>query len=120
MPLKPTVKLRTPELRAKQNRMSQSELAKRAGLSTTTVSNLESGRLKRIELETIAKLCLALSCTPSDLFEISGQEELDLLQRQKEALKKVIGTIKLDKAPHPDHLDADLAENINEELKRPR
>lgn len=77
--------------------MTQGQLSKQAGLSKTTVSNLESGRLKRIELATIAKLCKALECTVTDLFELSDQAEFDIVQRQRRAIKSALGSLTFDR-----------------------
>ncbi len=120
---RPTIRLRTAELRARLNRMSQSELAKRAELSKTTVSNLESGRLRRIELETIGKLCMALSCTPNELFEITGQAEYDVAQKQRAALSELLGSLTYDKAVRAEDIDSDLLETLVREqptLRRAR
>jgi putative transcriptional regulator len=98
------VKLRIPELRVKRDRMTQAELAKQTGLSKTTISNLESGRLKRIELATIAKLCQALACTPNELFELSRSIELDIVERQRKAWKNILGSMTFDRSVNPFNL----------------
>jgi len=88
-----TARLRISELRMEHDRMTQAELAKQIGLSKTTISNLESGRLKSIALTTIAKLCRTLTCTPNDLFQLSGQTESKLAQRQRQALQRFLGSM---------------------------
>jgi putative transcriptional regulator len=103
-----SVRLRLPELRARLNRMTQSELAKQAGLSKTSISNLESSRLKRIELSSIARLCRALKCAPNDLFELPDQSETDIVQRQHAALSNLLNSLKYDVDPVPDRLDKEL------------
>lgn len=115
----PSVKLRIRELRARQADMSQSELARLSGLSKATISNLESGRLRRIELETIGKLCRALACTPDDLFELPSLTETELIQRQKHALSSLLGTIRYDKPFDVDELDIDLVAITDRELNAP-
>ena len=47
-------------------------LAERAGLelSSASVSALFSGQPAQVKLSTLAALCTALQCTPSDLFEV--------------------------------------------------
>ncbi len=111
------IQLRAGELRAALNHMSQAELARQTGLSKTTVSNLESGRLQRIELATIAKLCRALHCTPDDLFaiELNPDDEL-ALKAQKERILELAGTIKSRKQLLPDELDDQLADLTSEAL----
>ena len=111
------IRLRTPELRARLGKMSQSQLAKLAGLTPATVSNLESGRLKRIELETLAKLSRALNCSLDDLFEITDQSTENLAQQQKSALESLIGTVAYKSAYKPDLLDSQLS-NIEDQQYR--
>jgi DNA-binding Xre family transcriptional regulator len=106
------VKIKISGLR-KRRHMTQKELARKAQLSKTTVSNLESGSQVKIELSTIGKLCDALQCTPNELFEF--YEEDSLVKEQKKALRQFIG--KLDYEISFDHkkLDKDLAQLIDEE-----
>lgn len=96
--------------------MTQMQLAKKAHLSKTTISNLESGRQTKIELETIAKLCQALNCTPNDLFELS--EESKELEAQKKALEPFIGTLEYDVTFKPEKLDQDLAKIIQAKKRK--
>ena len=111
------IQIRTTELRASLSHMSQAELARQTGLSKTTVSNLESGRLQRIELATIAKLCHALKCTPDDLFaiEFNSDEQL-VLQAQKDAILALAGTIKSGKQLLPNELDQKMANLTNKQV----
>lgn len=106
------VKLRTLKLR-KMRHMTQQQLAEQAKLSKTTISNLESGSQTKIELETIAKLCNALHCTPADLFELVENSQNDLLQSQKKALTPFIGALEYDILFDPKELDKELANIIN-------
>jgi len=102
------VSLRIRELRARANGMSQAELARRSGLSKVTISNLESGNLRRIELETVGKLCRALCCTPDDLFELPALTEQELVQRQKQSIRELMGSLKYGDAFAAERVDADL------------
>jgi len=111
------IRLRTPELRARLGKMSQAELARLAGLTPATVSNLESGKLKRIELATLAKLSRALKCTLDDLFEIRDEATSDLTQQQKSALGNLLGKVAYNSAYKPDLLDRQLS-NIDEQQYR--
>ena len=45
------------------------ELANLAGVHYTTISPLWNNTAKRIDLETLDKVCTALKCPPSELFE---------------------------------------------------
>lgn len=115
------VKLRIRELRARFGGMSQAELAKLTGLSTVSISNLESERIKRIELETIGKLCTAFNCTPSELFELPPLSEEELVARQKRAILRLMGSINYglpdDENLDPRKIDADLVDYMDKELK---
>jgi putative transcriptional regulator len=62
-------------LRAKHGRISQSELSKQTGITQKQLSALETGKTKGINFETLAKLCLFFSCTPSDLLQLEPEIE---------------------------------------------
>ena len=101
-------KMRTSELRSIRH-MTQATLAKRAQLSKTTISNLESGSQTKIGLDTVVKLCQALNCTPSDLFEFSETPQDKLLKRQKKALMPFLCSLEYSSSFDPKKLDSDLA-----------
>jgi DNA-binding Xre family transcriptional regulator len=113
------VKLRIRELRAQWG-MSQAGLAKKAGMSAVAISNLESGTIRRIELETIGKLCGAFYCSPNDLFELPTPTEAEIVARQKRAIEEVLESMTYE-GPYdpfdPDTLDAELAEFTDRRLK---
>lgn len=113
------IRLRTPELRARSGKMSQSQLAKVAGLTPATISNLESGKLKRIELDTLAKLSRALHCSLDELFEITDQSVDDLTQKQKSALSVLMGTVGYKSTYKPDVLDRQLSNIEDQQYKKP-
>lgn len=48
--------------------ISQEELARKAGISRTTLSGLESGTIKRTTTETLLKIAQALNKKVSDIF----------------------------------------------------
>ncbi len=58
--------LRVKELRTAQG-LTQKQLAERAKIRQATVSKLESGRLKSVDLEVLEKLAKALGCDPGYL-----------------------------------------------------
>lgn len=87
-------------------------MARKARLSKTTISNLESGKQVKIELDTIGKLCEALDCTPNDLFEFDREGEESIVKKQKKALESFIGSLTYDKKFDPNDLDIDLAKKI--------
>ena len=45
------------------------DLAQQVGLSETQLSLFRSGKVKGIRFRTLAKLCAALGCKPSDLLD---------------------------------------------------
>ena len=49
--------------------LTQAELAERIGVRQATISDLETGKSGRIELDLLDKLCVVLGCEPEDLFE---------------------------------------------------
>ena len=49
-------------------KMTQRELAERAGLSQTTISNLETGKLKVTPTKTILKIAQVLGVKVSEIF----------------------------------------------------
>ena len=61
----PTV-LNLTELRERAG-LTQIELAERAETTQATISNLETGKSRRIELDLLDRLAKALRCEPSDL-----------------------------------------------------
>lgn len=56
-------------VRTGQRPISIRDFAAIAGLSPSVITGLNSGRARRIDFETMNKLCLALGCQPGDLFE---------------------------------------------------
>lgn len=106
------IKLRTLKLR-KMRRMTQQQLANRAQLSKTTISNLESGHQTKIELDTIAKLCGALDCAPAELFELVENKQKTLIQSQKAALAPFIANLDYNESFDHEKLDRDLAKIID-------
>jgi transcriptional regulator with XRE-family HTH domain len=114
MQLKARLRLR--ELRLK-HQWTQAQVAKQARLSKTTISNLESDELSRIDLNTIARLCEAFDCTPNDLFEVVTESEVSLLLQQKQALNDLLGSVQYNKSVDPNTLDEDLAEIIAQDVQ---
>ena len=52
-------------------RMTYELLAKRTGLSRSTLESLASRHTYNTRLSTIAKVCRALGCTPGDILELT-------------------------------------------------
>lgn len=103
------IKINARRLRKKKH-LTQKQMARKAGLSKTTISNLEAGKQAKIELDTIGKLCEALECTPNDLFEWEGQTfEEKVVKKQKKTLGRLIGSIEYTQEFDPRDLDQTLA-----------
>jgi len=64
------LEVRLKELLEKKN-VSIEELIKETGLARSTVATLASGlQPTRVELATIYKICIALNCSPGDIFKL--------------------------------------------------
>ncbi len=61
--------LKLAELRSKAG-LSQMELAERAGTAQGTISNLETGKSRRIELDLLDRIAEALGRKPSELLDV--------------------------------------------------
>ena len=45
------------------------EVSRKTGLTTSTISNLYNDKVKRLDFDTLEKLCKVFNCQPNDLFE---------------------------------------------------
>jgi putative transcriptional regulator len=52
----------------RERNMTPYALAKATGLSLGTIYRITNNKAKRLELETIDRLCAALKCQPGELF----------------------------------------------------
>lgn len=53
----------------KESKLTQAELAEKAGVSRVTISRLESGKLKETTLGTLSRIAQALQVTVDDLIK---------------------------------------------------
>lgn len=53
-----------------EKKLKVTDVSRGTGLSTNTLYKLYRGDQKKIELNTIEKVCGFLECTPNDLFKI--------------------------------------------------
>jgi transcriptional regulator with XRE-family HTH domain len=51
-------------------KLTQFQLAERAGVRQATVSNIETGKTRRIDLETVVRIAKALRVEVADLFDV--------------------------------------------------
>ncbi len=58
-----------------KHKLNISEVSKRAKLSRTTVGNLYHEKVKRIDFETLEKLCMLFNCQPGDLLEYVEEKD---------------------------------------------
>lgn len=82
--MKLQVKSQLAVLRAKHGKISQSELSRQTGITQKQLSALETGKTKGITFETLAKLCLFFSCTPSDLLQLEEVAEIETSSTKEE------------------------------------
>ncbi|MFC4102933.1 helix-turn-helix domain-containing protein [Paenibacillus xanthanilyticus] len=52
-----------------RKRLKISDVVSTAGLARNTVADLYNGKSKRIDLDTLDKLCIALQCEITDIIE---------------------------------------------------
>lgn len=53
----------------KRRRLTYEELAEMIGVSVATLYRMKAGRVKRLDLETLGRLCEVLECDIEDLLE---------------------------------------------------
>ena len=82
--MKLRVKPQLAVLRAMHGRISQLELSRQTGITQKQLSALETGKTKGITFETLAKLCLFFSCTPSELLQLEEEAEIDRSSTEEE------------------------------------
>jgi putative transcriptional regulator len=57
-----------------KNEMTQLELHNLTGIRTETISNIATGKIKRIPVEVLEKLCKTLNCGINDLIEYTTED----------------------------------------------
>ena len=55
------------------------EVANKTGMSTSTISNLYNEKVKRMDYDTLEKLCKLFNCTVGDLIEYVPDSTLYIL-----------------------------------------
>ena len=58
-----------------EKRYSIVEVAKKTGMSTSTISNLYNEKVKRLYFDTLEKLCQLFNCNVQDLIEYIPDDE---------------------------------------------
>jgi putative transcriptional regulator len=66
------MKFKLKEIRESRE-ISQSELARRTGLTVITIQNYERGTKKQYSHELLEKFCEVLNCQPGELFTIERE-----------------------------------------------
>jgi len=82
--MKLQVKSQLAVLRAKHDKISQSELSRQTGITQKQLSALETGKTKGITFETLAKLCLFFDCTPNELLQLEKVAEIETSPTKEE------------------------------------
>lgn len=67
-------------IKSRRGVMKQQDLAAKAGVSRSTLSNIENG--KSIELDNLLKIAMALEVDPADLF-LTDKDRQDISYRTK-------------------------------------
>lgn len=57
-----------------KRKMSVTELSEKVGITMANVSILKNGKAKAVKLDTLSKICEALSCQPGDILEYVPDE----------------------------------------------
>ncbi|MDG2194981.1 MAG: helix-turn-helix transcriptional regulator [Polaribacter sp.] len=52
-----------------KRKMKSKDLAEKIGITTANLSILKSGKAKAVRFSTLAAICKALACQPSDILE---------------------------------------------------
>ncbi len=58
-----------------KRKISLNELSERVDLTLSNLSILKTGKAKAIRFSTLAAICKALDCQPSDILEYVNEEE---------------------------------------------
>ena len=58
-----------------RRKMSVTELSEKVGITMANISILKNGKAKAIKVDTLDKICQALSCQPGDILEWREEEE---------------------------------------------
>lgn len=59
----------------RDRKMTGKELARRVGLSQTQLSLLRSGKVRGFRLDTLARICASLTCSPGDILRYEFDPE---------------------------------------------
>ncbi len=57
-----------------KKKMSVTELSQKVGITMANISILKNGKAKAIKVDTLARICRALSCQPGDILEWREEE----------------------------------------------
>ena len=52
-----------------KRKMSVTELSEKVGITMANISILKNGKAKAVRIDTLDKICKALSCQPGDILE---------------------------------------------------
>lgn len=55
-------------------KMKSKDLAEHIGITEANLSLLRTGKVKGVRFETLAKLCVALQCTPGDILDLESSD----------------------------------------------
>ena len=58
-----------------KKKMSVTELSQKVGITMANISILKNGKAKAIKVDTLDRICRALSCQPGDILQYESDEE---------------------------------------------
>ena len=72
----------TLDLMLARRKVRSKELAAYVGITEANISQLKSGKVKGVRLETLAKICEFLDCKPGDILDVEISLETDVSKAQ--------------------------------------
>ena len=63
------IRIKLDELMFRKGKMKVPQVVEMTGLNRNTLYALEKGEVKRLDLETLDKLCIAFNCSLGDILE---------------------------------------------------
>ncbi len=57
-----------------KRKMSVTELSEKVGITMANISILKNGKAKAVRIDTLDKICKALSCQPGDILEYREED----------------------------------------------
>ncbi|MFZ3102801.1 MAG: helix-turn-helix transcriptional regulator [Desulfitobacteriaceae bacterium] len=65
-----------------RRKMTQKALAEATGIRPNTISAMWHGRIKRLEIDQLDRICESLGCQPGELLEYKGERDTHVNKTQ--------------------------------------